>query len=148
MRAARAARATWTAQPALRQDYRPNVERVISQIASRGGRRLKLRYRGTAHSNARACYHFTRRYPRGECAGCRRIIAVKKRHCRLCWLQGGITASGRRRSPPADFRPGSDKQAMNRISHVGPRPEQLRFPSRRPPPARCSCSRRPVTWGT
>jgi len=51
----RAARATWAAQPALREDYkkyRPNVERVISQVASRGGRRLKLRYRGTAKNNA------------------------------------------------------------------------------------------------
>jgi hypothetical protein len=28
------------------------VERVISQVASRGGRRLKLRYRGTATNNA------------------------------------------------------------------------------------------------
>jgi Transposase domain (DUF772)/Transposase DDE domain len=51
----RAARATWAAQPSLRGDYkkyRPNVERVISQIASRGGRRLKLRYRGTTRNNA------------------------------------------------------------------------------------------------
>ncbi len=51
----RAARADWAAQPALRESYRkhrPNVERVISQIASRGGRRLKLRYRGTTRNNA------------------------------------------------------------------------------------------------
>jgi hypothetical protein len=51
----RAARAAWAAQPALREDYRkyrPNVERVISQLASRGGRRLKLRYLGTAKNNA------------------------------------------------------------------------------------------------
>ena len=51
----RAARAAWAAQPALREDYRhhrPNVERVISQVASRGGRRLKLRYRGTARNHA------------------------------------------------------------------------------------------------
>ena len=51
----RAARAAWAAQPALRehyQKYRPNVERVISQVASRGGRRLKLRYLGTAKNNA------------------------------------------------------------------------------------------------
>src|SRR5215472_2509240 len=51
----RAVRAAWAAQPALREDYkkyRPNVERVISQVASRGGRRLKLRYRGTAKNNA------------------------------------------------------------------------------------------------
>jgi transposase len=51
----RAARAAWAGQPSLREDYRkyrPNVERVISQIASRGGRRLKLRYLGTAKNNA------------------------------------------------------------------------------------------------
>jgi transposase len=51
----RAARASWAAQPALREDYRkyrPNVERVISQVATRGGRRLKLRYLGTAPNNA------------------------------------------------------------------------------------------------
>jgi hypothetical protein len=51
----RAARAAWAAQPSLREDYRtyrPNVERVISQVASRGGRRLKLRYNGTTRNNA------------------------------------------------------------------------------------------------
>jgi Transposase domain (DUF772)/Transposase DDE domain len=51
----RAARADWATQPAQRENYRkhrPNVERVISQIASRGGRRLKLRYRGTTRNNA------------------------------------------------------------------------------------------------
>jgi IS5 family transposase len=49
------ARADWAAEPALREDYkkyRPNVERVISQIASRGGRRIKLRYLGTSKNNA------------------------------------------------------------------------------------------------
>jgi Transposase domain (DUF772)/Transposase DDE domain len=51
----RAARADWAAQPGLREDYRkyrPNIERAISQVASRGGRRLKLRYLGTARNNA------------------------------------------------------------------------------------------------
>ena len=51
----RTARAAWAGQPSLREDYRkhrPNVERVISQIASRSGRRLKLRYLGTAKNNA------------------------------------------------------------------------------------------------
>src|SRR6266566_3872153 len=51
----RAARARWSTQPGLREDYRkfrPNVERVISQIASRGGRRLRLRYLGTVRNNA------------------------------------------------------------------------------------------------
>jgi hypothetical protein len=51
----RAARRDWAAKPALREDYkkyRPNIERVISQVATRGGRRLKVRYRGTARNNA------------------------------------------------------------------------------------------------
>jgi hypothetical protein len=51
----RAARHDWAARPAQREDYRkyrPNVERVICQVASRGGRRLKLRYLGTAKNNA------------------------------------------------------------------------------------------------
>ena len=49
------ARHDWAADPELRDRYRtfrPNVERVISQPASRGGRRLKPRYRGTAKNNA------------------------------------------------------------------------------------------------
>lgn len=51
----RRARAQWKTDPQLRENYRtfrPNVERVISQIANRGGRRLKLRYRGTNRNNA------------------------------------------------------------------------------------------------
>lgn len=51
----RKARRDWAADPGLREryrKYRPNVERVISQIASRGGRRLKLRYRGTVKNHA------------------------------------------------------------------------------------------------
>jgi hypothetical protein len=51
----RAARHRWKTDPGLRQDYRtwrPNIERVTAQIATRGGRRLKLRYRGTARNNA------------------------------------------------------------------------------------------------
>src|SRR6266542_2040343 len=51
----RQARRDWAQDPRLREDYRrhrPNVERVISQLASRGGRRLKLRYLGTANNNA------------------------------------------------------------------------------------------------
>jgi len=51
----RQARRDWAADPELREKYRtfrPNVERVISQIASLGGRRLKLRYRGSAKNNA------------------------------------------------------------------------------------------------
>ena len=51
----RQARSDWATQPELREHYRtnrPNVERVVSQIASRGGRRLKLRYRGTTKNHA------------------------------------------------------------------------------------------------
>jgi Transposase DDE domain/Transposase domain (DUF772) len=51
----RQARHDWAADPHLREayrQYRPNVERVISQLASRGGRRLKLRYRGIAANHA------------------------------------------------------------------------------------------------
>ncbi|HYR15798.1 MAG TPA: IS1182 family transposase [Mycobacterium sp.] len=51
----RRARADWAAKPELREKYRtfrPNVERVVSQIASRGGRRLKLRYRGVEKNHA------------------------------------------------------------------------------------------------
>jgi hypothetical protein len=51
----RQARAHWAADAQLRDNYRhhrPNVERVISQLASRGGRRLKLRYRGTTKNHA------------------------------------------------------------------------------------------------
>jgi hypothetical protein len=51
----RQARRDWAQNPGLQARYRhhrPNVERVISQLASRGGRRLKLRYRGTATNHA------------------------------------------------------------------------------------------------
>ena len=51
----RAARADWAADPALREDYmthRPNVERVIAQVATWRGRRLKLRYRGQDGNHA------------------------------------------------------------------------------------------------
>jgi len=51
----RAARADWAASSGLREDYmrhRPNVERVIAQVATWRGRRLKLRYRGTARNHA------------------------------------------------------------------------------------------------
>jgi len=51
----RAARADWAVSSGLRKDYRthrPNVERVIAQVATWRGRRLKLRYRGTAKNDA------------------------------------------------------------------------------------------------
>ena len=51
----RAARADWAADTGLREDYtphRPNVERVIAQVATWRGRRLKLRYRGVTRNHA------------------------------------------------------------------------------------------------
>jgi len=48
----RAARAGWAGQ---REDYmtwRPHVERAVAQVATWRGRRLKLRYRGTARNHA------------------------------------------------------------------------------------------------
>jgi Transposase DDE domain/Transposase domain (DUF772) len=51
----RKARRDWKNNPDLPERYRrhrPNIERVVSQVASRGGRRLKLRYRGTDRNNA------------------------------------------------------------------------------------------------
>ena len=90
-----------------------------------------------SQSYCRACYDFTRRYHRGECPGCQRIIAVKKGHCRLCWLQAGVAAAGRRRITPADFQPGAGQQlsfaGMSRLGHAGPRPESL-APALPPPP--------------
>ncbi|WP_378733272.1 hypothetical protein [Nocardia brasiliensis] len=47
--------ATGPENPNYGENYRefcPNVERVISQIATRGGRRVKLRYHGTTKNNA------------------------------------------------------------------------------------------------
>jgi hypothetical protein len=44
----RRTRSDWADELGQRQEY----ERAISQIASRSGRRLKLRYRGAAKSNA------------------------------------------------------------------------------------------------
>ena len=77
-----------------------------------------------SQSYCRACYDFTRRYDRGECAGCRRVIAVKKGHCRLCWLQAGIAAAGRRRITPEDFSPAGYWQlslaGMSRLGGTGP----------------------------
>lgn len=51
----RQARRDWAESPEPREKYRtirPNVERVISHIANHGGRRVKLRYRGTTKNDA------------------------------------------------------------------------------------------------
>jgi site-specific recombinase XerD len=79
-----------------------------------------------SRSYCRACYDFTRRYQRGECGGCRRVIAVKKGHCRLCWLQAGIAAAGRPRLTAEDFQLGGYWQlsfaGMSRLGGTGPAP--------------------------
>ena len=90
-----------------------------------------------SQSYCRACYDFTRRYDRSECAGCRRTIAVKKGHCRLCWLQAGIAAAGRRRITPEDFERTGYWQlslaGMNRLGSTGPAPGAIAAGP--PPPA-------------
>src|SRR6266568_4688709 len=96
-----------------------------------------------SQSYCRACYDFVRRYRPGECAGCRRIIAVKKGHCRLCWLQAGIAAAGRRRITPEDFEPTGNWQlslaGMNRLGNTGPAPGAIAVEPPRPPAG-------PATW--
>lgn len=76
-----------------------------------------------SQSYCRACYDFVRRYHRGECADCRRFIAIKNGYCRACWLQAGITAEGRRRIAPGDFHPGGYWQlslaGTTRLGHTG-----------------------------
>src|SRR6266699_4899761 len=90
-----------------------------------------------SQSYCRACYDFVRRYRPGECGGCRRIIAAKKGHCRLCWLQAGIAAAGRRRITPEDFEHTGYWQlsvaGMNRLGSTGPAPDAIAFEP--PPPA-------------
>jgi len=51
----RQARQQWRTDPTLKDRYRrhrPHIERVIAQTASRGARRLKLRYHGVEPNNA------------------------------------------------------------------------------------------------
>jgi hypothetical protein len=51
----RQARRDWAQDAALRKDYRttrPHVERTVAQVATSRGRRIKLRYRGTAKNKA------------------------------------------------------------------------------------------------
>jgi len=85
-------------------------------------------------SYCRACYDFTRSYPAGECGRCARVIAVKKGHCRLCWLQAGLAAEGRRITL-ADFTPAGYWQlslaGMSRLGGTGnvPVPRQPAAPA-------------------
>ena len=41
----------------------------------------------------RPCWEFARRWTVANCGACRRVIAVKKEHCRLCWCQARLDRS-------------------------------------------------------
>ncbi len=88
-------------------------------------------------SYCRACYDFTRRYHPGHCASCARILAVKKGHCRLCWLQAGLIATGRRITPADLARAGHYQQlsfaGMSRLGHTQPQPPVPAAERPRPP---------------
>ena len=92
-----------------------------------------------SQSYCRACYDFTRRYGRGPCASCQRVIAVKKGHCRLCWLQAGIAAAGRRRLIAEDFATAGYWQlslaGMSRLGGTGPARQAPPDPPAPPAPA-------------
>jgi hypothetical protein len=42
----------------------------------------------------KACWGFARSHLEGECAGCRRLVPLKRDYCRLCWKQAGLDAKG------------------------------------------------------
>src|SRR6266487_3901325 len=75
-----------------------------------------------AQSYCRACYDFVRSHPPAQCEGCGRAIAVKKGHCRLCWLQAALATAGGRRLALEDFKPTGCWQlslsGMNRLGNT------------------------------
>lgn len=42
----------------------------------------------------KACRVFAANHPEGGCAGCHRLLPLKKRYCRLCWAQASLEAKG------------------------------------------------------
>lgn len=42
----------------------------------------------------RACSSFAQNHEPGECAGCSRVVPIKKGYCRLCWHQASLEAKG------------------------------------------------------
>ena len=91
-----------------------------------------------SQSYCRACYDFVARYPRAICTGCRRLIAVKKGHCRLCWLQAAIVAEGSPRITAQDFQPTRYQQlslaGLTRLGHTSPPAETDQDEPLQPPP--------------
>jgi hypothetical protein len=77
-----------------------------------------------SRSYCRACYDFVRSYSPARCEGCGRLIAVKKGHCRLCWLQAGLATAGGRRLALEDFKSTGCWQlslsGLNRLGNTGP----------------------------
>ena len=103
-------------------------------------------------SYCRACYDFTRRYHPGECASCRRILAVKKGHCRLCWLQAGLRYRARITPGPTFSQAGYRQLSlagMGSAAPAPPPPPRSRQPASAavrpaPPGHSCSCRSRRV----
>lgn len=44
--------------------------------------------------HCRACYSFGQNHDTGDCAGCRRVVPLKRGYCRLCWCQASLDAKG------------------------------------------------------
>jgi len=41
----------------------------------------------------RACFSFGKNHAEGHCAGCHRVVPLKKDYCRLCWTQASLEAA-------------------------------------------------------
>jgi len=99
----RHARAAGKTDPELREFYRtfrPIVERVISQIATSGGRRVTLRYRGTTKNNA----WLTRRTAALNLRNTATAVSDLPAAHRLAWPAGPQLTIKERRDPGAPSR--------------------------------------------
>ena len=133
----RAARADWAAGPGLREDYmahRPHVERVIAQVATWRGRRLKLRYRGSDQEPRLAQAPHRRAEPaqpaRPRPGPPRRRLGpghLTSRH-RTAPGQEPPAGRGGRCSPPRTAR-----SQVRQLTGQPSRHEGLKDPARRPP---------------
>jgi hypothetical protein len=90
----------------------------------------------------RSCSTFNRLHEPGECAGCKRLAAIKKGYCRLCWLQASLELKTREhaRSPEPLLRQVRCHQlfffGMHRIRQPGPLLGRQGRPKPPSPPAR------------